>query len=72
VSPPQGIILVEDMAKMKNNAIVGNIGHFDNEIDMDGLIKGTKRMYVHLAFRRADGGWQTTSFRILDVCIYGF
>jgi len=22
---------------MKNNAIVGNIGHFDNEIDMDGL-----------------------------------
>ena len=23
---------------MKNNAIVGNIGHFDNEIDMDGLI----------------------------------
>ena len=26
-----------DMAKMKNNAIVGNIGHFDNEIDMAGL-----------------------------------
>jgi len=25
------------MAKMKNNAIVGNIGHFDNEIDMAGL-----------------------------------
>jgi len=24
---------------MKNNAIVGNIGHFDNEIDMDGLEK---------------------------------
>jgi adenosylhomocysteinase len=22
---------------MKNNAIVGNIGHFDNEIDMKGL-----------------------------------
>jgi len=22
---------------MKNNAIVGNIGHFDNEIDMEGL-----------------------------------
>jgi len=33
----KGIIMVEDMAKMKNNAIVGNIGHFDNEIDMDGL-----------------------------------
>ena len=25
------------MEKMKNNAIVGNIGHFDNEIDMEGL-----------------------------------
>jgi adenosylhomocysteinase len=32
------IIMVDDMAKMKNNAIVGNIGHFDNEIDMAGLI----------------------------------
>ena len=31
------IIMVDDMAKMKNNAIVGNIGHFDNEIDMAGL-----------------------------------
>merc|ERR1719309_1629292 len=28
------IIMVDDMRKMKNNAIVGNIGHFDNEIDM--------------------------------------
>merc|ERR1719162_2491634 len=30
--------------KMKNNAIVGNIGHFDNEIDMAGLeaVKGMK------------------------------
>jgi adenosylhomocysteinase len=33
------IILAEHMAKMKNNAIVGNIGHFDNEIDMAGLAK---------------------------------
>merc|ERR1711959_812477 len=31
------IITVEAMKKMKNNAIVGNIGHFDNEIEMDGL-----------------------------------
>jgi len=31
------IITVEHMKKMKNNAIVGNIGHFDNEIDMAGL-----------------------------------
>merc|ERR1719450_806714 len=33
------IITLEHMKKMKNNAIVGNIGHFDNEIDMDGLEK---------------------------------
>ena len=32
------IIMATDMAKMKNNAIVGNIGHFDNEIDMAGLL----------------------------------
>merc|ERR1719298_130300 len=31
------IITVDHMRKMKNNAIVGNIGHFDNEIDMAGL-----------------------------------
>merc|ERR1711966_596626 len=31
------IIKVDSMKKMKNNAIVGNIGHFDNEIDMAGL-----------------------------------
>jgi len=31
------IITLEHMKGMKNNAIVGNIGHFDNEIDMAGL-----------------------------------
>ena len=31
------IILAADMARMKHQAIVGNIGHFDNEIDMAGL-----------------------------------
>jgi len=31
------IIMASDMLKMKNNAIVCNIGHFDNEIDMNGL-----------------------------------
>jgi len=34
-----GIISVEHMKKMKNNAIVSNIGHFDHEIDMNGLEK---------------------------------
>ncbi|MHB1069924.1 MAG: adenosylhomocysteinase [Gemmatimonadaceae bacterium] len=31
------IITIEHMAQMKDKAIVGNIGHFDNEIDMAGL-----------------------------------
>eukprot|EP00300_Choanocystis_sp_HF-7_P009528 c16476_g1_i1.p1 GENE.c16476_g1_i1~~c16476_g1_i1.p1 ORF type:complete len:510 (+),score=141.92 c16476_g1_i1:168-1532(+) len=31
------IVMVKDMARMKHNAIVCNIGHFDNEIDMAGL-----------------------------------
>ncbi|HEX3897756.1 MAG TPA: adenosylhomocysteinase [Mycobacteriales bacterium] len=31
------IIMASDMARMKQGAIVGNIGHFDNEIDMAGL-----------------------------------
>jgi adenosylhomocysteinase len=33
------IITVDHMAQMKDKAIVGNIGHFDNEIDMAGLKK---------------------------------
>ena len=36
------------MARMKDKAIVGNIGHFDNEIDMAGLKKftGIKRINI--------------------------
>jgi adenosylhomocysteinase len=34
-----GIITADHMARMKDKAIVGNIGHFDNEIDMAGLKK---------------------------------
>ncbi|MEV0804760.1 adenosylhomocysteinase [Micromonospora sp. NPDC050200] len=33
------VITAEHMARMKHQAIVGNIGHFDNEIDMAGLAK---------------------------------
>jgi len=42
------IITAGDMAKMKHQAIVGNIGHFDNEIDMAGLERtpGIKRVNV--------------------------
>jgi adenosylhomocysteinase len=33
------LIVAEDMARMRHNAIVCNIGHFDNEIDMAGLAR---------------------------------
>merc|ERR1711979_130359 len=40
------IITLDHMSKMKNNAIVGNIGHFDNEIQMEALEKATTRMNI--------------------------
>jgi adenosylhomocysteinase len=42
------IITAQHMARMKDKAIVGNIGHFDNEIDMAGLKKvaGIKRINI--------------------------
>jgi adenosylhomocysteinase len=42
------IITAAHMAKMKHNAIVGNIGHFDNEIDMAGLAatKGIEKVNI--------------------------
>jgi adenosylhomocysteinase len=42
------IITADHMARMKHQAIVGNIGHFDNEIDMAGLMKtpGIERINI--------------------------
>jgi len=42
------IISVDSMRRMKDKAIVGNIGHFDNEIDMAGLkkVKGIQRINI--------------------------
>jgi adenosylhomocysteinase len=42
------VITAEHMARMKHQAIVGNIGHFDNEIDMAGLAKlpGVERINI--------------------------
>ena len=42
------IITAEHMLRMKHQAIVGNIGHFDNEIDMAGLAKidGIKKINI--------------------------
>ncbi|MDP7542479.1 MAG: adenosylhomocysteinase, partial [Acidimicrobiales bacterium] len=33
------VISAEHMSRMKHQAIVGNIGHFDNEVDMAGLVR---------------------------------
>ena len=54
------VITADHMAKMKDKAIVGNIGHFDNEIDMAGLKKlpGITRINIkpqYDEFRFADG-----------------
>ncbi len=42
------VITAEHMAQMKHQAIVGNIGHFDNEIDMAGLgtLDGVERTII--------------------------
>jgi adenosylhomocysteinase len=42
------IITADDMSRMKHQAIVGNIGHFDNEIDMAGLeqLDGIQRINI--------------------------
>ncbi len=58
-SPATGnndIITVEHMARMKDKAIVGNIGHFDNEIDMAGLKKypGIERINIKPQVRRVE------------------
>ena len=48
----KSIITVEHMKRMKDKAIVGNIGHFDNEIDMAGLAKlpGIERVNIKPQF----------------------
>ncbi|CCM61972.1 MULTISPECIES: adenosylhomocysteinase [Candidatus Neomicrothrix] len=37
----KNVITLDHMAAMKHQAIVGNIGHFDNEIDMSGLLRSS-------------------------------
>jgi adenosylhomocysteinase len=54
------LITADHMARMKDKAIVGNIGHFDNEIDMAGLkkMKGVERINIkpqYDEFRFPDG-----------------
>ena len=42
------VVMAEHMARMKHQTIVGNIGHFDNEIDMAGLARypGIRRVTI--------------------------
>uniref|UniRef100_UPI00131B7998 adenosylhomocysteinase n=1 Tax=Amycolatopsis anabasis TaxID=1840409 RepID=UPI00131B7998 len=42
------VVLVEHMARMKHQTILGNIGHFDNELDMAGLARypGVRRVNI--------------------------
>ena len=54
------VVTAEHMTRMKDKAIVGNIGHFDNEIDMAGLkqVPGLTRINIkpqYDEFRFADG-----------------
>jgi adenosylhomocysteinase len=44
----KNIVTIEHMARMKHQAILGNIGHFDNEIDMTGLERrsGARRLSI--------------------------
>ncbi|MGH3887855.1 MAG: adenosylhomocysteinase, partial [Pseudonocardiaceae bacterium] len=44
----KNIVTVDHMARMKHQVILGNIGHFDNEIDMAGLERrsGARRLVI--------------------------
>jgi adenosylhomocysteinase len=44
----KNIVMASHMVQLKNNCIVGNIGHFDNEVDMDGIQKfpGIRRVNI--------------------------
>lgn len=53
------IITIDHMKKMKNNAIVANIGHFDTEIDMKGL-------YAHPGIERINVKPQTDIFKFKE------
>merc|ERR1711874_408826 len=69
------IITVEHMKKMKNNAIVGNIGHFDNEIDMAGLegltgikVENIKPQVDRYEFPDGHGVIVLAAGRLLNLC----
>merc|ERR1711979_100139 len=73
------IIRLEHMQKMKNNAIVGNIGHFDNEIEMAELegfggikVENIKPQVVRFVFPDGHGVIILASGRLLNLgCVTG-
>jgi adenosylhomocysteinase len=67
----KNILTVEHMKRMKDKAIIGNIGHFDNEIDMAGLAKlpGIQRINIKPQYDEwvfpAGGGKKEKSILVL-------
>merc|ERR1712226_1338232 len=68
------IITLEHMKKMKNNAIVGNIGHFDNEIEMEALescpgvkVENIKPQVDRFVFEDGHGIIMLASGRLLNL-----
>ena len=57
------VITAEHMARMKHQAIVGNIGHFDNEIDMAGLASIAGDRARSTSSRRSTSGCSRTGTR---------
>ena len=55
------IITADHMARMKDKAIVGNIGHFDNEIDMAGLEEGRRASRGSTSSRSTTSGASPTA-----------
>ncbi|MCL4813401.1 MAG: adenosylhomocysteinase [Vicinamibacteraceae bacterium] len=58
----KNVITIDDMKRMKDKAIIGNIGHFDNEVDMAGLARdpgvtrvNIKPQYDEFQFGAHDG-----------------
>ena len=56
------IVTAEHMARMKHQAILGNVGHFDNEIDMAGLA-GSRGSTASTSSRRSTSGSSRTGTR---------
>ena len=57
------VVTVDQMARMKHQAILGNIGHFDNEIDMAGLEAFDGRRRARTSSRRSTCGPSPTGQR---------